>query len=192
MNRLFKFGALLVVSSALLTACNGRKILHGSGAHFKHPSALSSSAKISRPSAEPEADSRENPLISVWFVKPDASSMKFLSVVRKTTHTDRLTAAIEELLDGPSSHETKDGLGTEIPRGTVLIGVKRNGSDVELNLSRRFASGGGSTSFLTRLEQLKKTVAEPAGASNVYLSVEGRRLNVEEGEGIEIHQPINR
>lgn len=99
--------------------------------------------------------------------------------------------AVEELLQGPSSNEEHSGLGTEIPRGTILLGVERNGANVELNLSRRFATGGGASSFETRIEQLRRTVMTAADAP-VYLSVEGKRLNISEGEGIEIRQPLNR
>lgn len=98
---------------------------------------------------------------------------------------------MEELLEGPTAREENAGLGTEIPRGTILIDLKHNAKNVELNLSRRFASGGGTDSFETRLEQLRRTVASAAEAP-VYLNVEGKRLNVSEGEGIEIKQPINR
>lgn len=178
MNNPLRVMALLAVSVFLLGGCNGRRILHGGkGRHLP-------SITVRTPKAPDK--------FNVWFVKSQPSGLIFVSVVRKTGHGDRLKQAVEELLDGPSAVEEHSGLGTEIPRGTILIGVKRHENDVELNLSRRFATGGGSTSFLTRLDQLKKTVTEPAGANNVYLSVEGHRLNVEEGEGIEIHQPINR
>jgi spore germination protein GerM len=141
------------------------------------------------PNSNTESTAR---VLKVWFVKPDAAGSRLASVDRKAGQGDRLQQAVQELLEGPDNAEEHSGLGSEIPRGTILLGVKRKGNDVELNLSRRFASSGGSTSFLTRLDQLKKTISEPAGSSNVYLSVEGRRLNVEEGEGIEIRQPINR
>jgi spore germination protein GerM len=171
---------LLAVSVMVLSGCNGRKILHGNGkAHHKRNPANACATDAGK-------------MLNVCFVKSEASGLAMINVARKASRGDRLQQAVEELLRGPNSNEEKTGLGTEIPRGTILLGMNRKGNDIELNLSRRFASGGGSTSFLTRLEQLRKTVAGPAGAANVYLSVEGHRLNVEEGEGIEIHQPINR
>jgi spore germination protein GerM len=138
---------LLVVPCVLLGGCTGRTILHGSHKTPK-PSARTASA---------------NKNISVWFVKPDDGNLSLVSVGRKPGSSDRLAAAVEELLEGPSPPEEKAGLGTEIPRGTILLGVK----------------------------QLRRTV-DSAANTPVYLSVEGKRMTISEGEGIEIRQPINR
>jgi len=128
--------------------------------------------------------------IRVWFVKNRNDSLQLVPVVRDTTEVDRLKDSINELLRGPSPEEESDGLLSEIPRGTVLIDVKDNGEDIELNLSRRFSSGGG-TSLDTRLQQLSKTVTEVVGEKRVYLDIEGERLTTAGGDGLEIKQPIN-
>jgi spore germination protein GerM len=164
---------LLAVSLVLLAGCAGRTVLHGTKSH-KQPTRVGRTR------------------VAVWFVKGTSDGdPKLVAVTRPTNGADRLEAAVEELLEGPSAHEEHDGLGTEIPRGTILLDVKRGGGSIQLNLSRRFASGGGTTSFETRLAQLRRTVAMAADAP-VYLNVEGKRLDISEGEGIEIHQPINR
>lgn len=163
--------ALLAVSVLILTSCGGRTILHGKRAHKSPPS--------------------KSNKVTVWFVKPNEGESKLVSVSRTADSKDQLRTAVEELLEGPSAKEENIGLGTEIPRGTILLGTKRHGSNVELNLSRRFATGGGTSSFETRLEQLRRTVTAAAQAP-VYLDIEGKRLNISEGEGIEIRQPINR
>jgi spore germination protein GerM len=156
-----------------LTACTGRTILHGARTH-------------KAPKAE------RNNKIAVWFVRPASNGdPKLASVSRTIRGADKLEEAVHELLEGPTAYEEHSGFGTEIPRGTIMIDLKRSPKSVELNLSRRFASGGGTSSFETRLEQLRRTVASAADAP-VYLNVEGKRLNVSEGEGIEIKQPINR
>ena len=130
---------------------------------------------------------------TVWFVQSTATGLKTAAVSRhKIRGVDELEQAVKALLEGPSDQEEKRGFGTEIPRGTVLISIKRDGQNVELNLSKRFALTGGTTSFQTRLQQLQRTVAHAERHANVYLDVEGKRLNIEEGEGIEIPQPINR
>ena len=97
---------------------------------------------------------------------------------------------ISELLYGPTQQEAQAGLGSEIPRGTVLIGVTKDDGRIELNLSRRFATGG-EDSIATRLEQLRRTVAGAAGNRKVFLDVEGKRLTEAGGEGLEVKQPIN-
>jgi spore germination protein GerM len=164
----------MAVSLVLLTSCGGRTILHGTSASHRTHKPASGSKKV-----------------TVWFVKPADGSTKLVSVNRPSIGKDKLEAAVEELLEGPTAREEHGGLGTEIPRGTILLDVKRVPGKVELNLSKRFASGGGTESFETRLEQLRRTVIAAADAP-VYLNVEGKRLNISEGEGIEIRQPINR
>jgi spore germination protein GerM len=175
--------ALLMVAIILLGGCTGRTILHGmQGYHH---------LKVALPAAMPVPPTVNR--LCIWFVKSSSGEgLKIVPVVRGPSGGDRLEQALHELLDGPSAAEERNGLGTEIPRGTILLSIKHSGHDIEVNLSRRFALDGGTTSFETRLEQLRKTVAQVAGQADVYLSVEGKRLNMEEGEGIEIHQPINR
>jgi spore germination protein GerM len=167
--------AVATICAITLSACAGhRTILHGSHA-----------VRAPRPE-------RSKNTVTVWFVKSSKDGdLKLASVVRAASSPDKLQSAIDELLEGPSAHEENDGLGTEIPRGTILIDVKRSPKQIELNLSRRFATGGGTSSFETRMEQLRRTVTTAADAP-VYLNVEGKRFNLEEGEGIEIPQPINR
>lgn len=168
---------LVVAATSSLSACTGRMLLRG-----MHGNRKTSQTAAATPNQ-----------FNVYFVKSKAASLQVTAVSRRVINRgDRLEQAVRELLDGPTSVEERAGLGTEIPRGTILLAVKRSGKDVELDLSRRFALSGGTTSFETRLEQLRRTVSQVCGQADVYLSVEGKRLNIEEGEGIEIHQPINR
>lgn len=97
--------------------------------------------------------------------------------------------AVSQLLQGPTKEEADSGLKSEVPAGTVLIGVEKKGNSVELNLSKRFASGGVD-SIQTRLDQLTATVKDAAGPTKVYLDVEGQRL-LTAGEGLEVKQPLN-
>jgi spore germination protein GerM len=163
-----------VVAACLLTSCTNRTILHGWNEHAGKPGA---SGKY----------------IAVWFVKNSGQQMKLFAVKRKAAlGEDRLKQAVQELLRGPTSAEEHAGVGTEIPRGTILLAVAPKGREVELNVSRRFALDGGTSSFEMRLSQLRKTVVQAAPGTDVYLDIEGKRLRVEEGEGIEVSQPINR
>ncbi len=106
--------------------------------------------------------------------------------------------AVDELLKGPSASEEAIGLGSEIPKGTVLISVSglKDKPGIVLNLSKRFISGSGAGSFEMRLEQLKRTVNEVVSSGSnhedIYLNVEGERLTQATGDGIDVAQPINR
>ncbi len=129
--------------------------------------------------------------VKVWFVRQAGDELSLVPVWRTPSDKDRLRDAVEELLKGPTDEELASGLGSEIPRGTILLGTSPNGADVDLDLSQRFASGGGARSLETRVDQLSRTVADCAGATKVYLSVEGERIYTAAGEGLEIKQPLN-
>ncbi len=129
--------------------------------------------------------------VKIWFVKTESNELKLVPVTRQVAFRDKISYAVSELLSGPSQAERQNGLSSEIPKATILLDVKHKGHIVELNLSRRFALGGGIVSMETRLDQLSKTVASCAGEDKVYLSVEGQRLYMTSGDGIEVKQPLN-
>jgi len=137
------------------------------------------------------ADSDSGDRMKVWFVRQAGDELRLVPVWREASSSDRLKEAVEELLKGPTDEEMAAGLGSEIPRGTILLGTHPAGGDVELNLSRRFASGGGARSLETRIDQLSRTVADCAGGKKVFLSVEGERIYTAAGDGLEIKQPLN-
>ena len=129
--------------------------------------------------------------LNVWFVKEEAGNIELTAVSRSKTTSDPLTGAIEELLQGPDANDDTAGIGTEIPRGTILLGVKRNNGSVEVNLSKRFAAGGGPTSLETRLQQVARTVKDLEGDIDVFVNIEGERLTASSADGLEIAQPID-
>lgn len=128
--------------------------------------------------------------LSVWFVKSNGANIRLAAVSRPKSEENELTSAVESLMKGPDGLEVENGIGTEIPKGTILLGIKSEGDSIELNLSRRFASGGGPTSIKTRLDQLAKTVKAIAGDKKIFVNVEGERLTATNADGLEINQPI--
>ncbi len=169
---------LVACSQVLLTGCAERKILTGSGLPSPKHAEKTVQAELVGNSAE------------IWFVKPASENLELVKVSRKLLGKDKLEAALTELLHGPTGEEESQGLATEIPKGTILLGVRPLDDDYEIDLSRRFAASGGGASMETRMEQLKRTVASVVGEHKVYLNVEGKRL-VASSDGLEIQQPIN-
>jgi spore germination protein GerM len=162
----------------VLGSCTNRTVLHGLGT----TRIKGVNATIVSPKQTAGAD--------IWFVKEKNKELELVPVKRKLVGTNQIQAAVEELLRGPATDESTTGFASEIPRGTILIGLTKHGNDFDLNLSHRFTTGGGTNSFDTRMEQLRKTVSEVAGKHKVYLSIEGKRLEFA-GEGLEVKQPIN-
>lgn len=131
--------------------------------------------------------------LDLCFVKSKDGDVKLINVKRKAgiLRKNKLETAVRALLDGPTAEESADGYGSEIPRGTILLGMNESDGNIELNLSHRFASNGGVDSIETRLAQIARTVKTVVGNQPVFLNVEGRRLTMTPGEGVEVQQPIN-
>lgn len=139
--------------------------------------------------------------LKVWFVKPTTDGVLEQVAcdrpdLKEATSDDAVVQevkqAVEDLLKGPNAQESEAGLGSEIPKGTVLIGVKESpDGNIVVDLSQRFVTGGGISSFEARMEQLRQTASQAARGQKVYLDVEGQRLVQATGEGIEVKQPIN-
>lgn len=175
--RLLSMGAAVCLLASLLTSCS------------QHTSLPLPERRITGTiKGHSDSEARE---MKIWFVKPINDQLSLVPVLRTLSGGDQLAEAVEQLLSGPTSTESDAGLSSEIPKGTTLLGVKRADGDVELNLSKTFASSGGGTSLETRIEQLSRTVSTLAGSQKVYLAIEGERLSASPGDGLEIKQPIN-
>jgi spore germination protein GerM len=105
--------------------------------------------------------------------------------------TTVLQTALEELLAGPTAAEKEAGYYSEIPKGTRLLGVQVQHNIVHINLSKEFTQGGGSTSMLQRVNEIKDTVHDVEGGRPIELAVEGKPLHVLGGEGLEVDEELN-
>jgi spore germination protein GerM len=173
------FSSILV--STLLAGCAERTVLNETG--------LGSAGTSSN--ASPVAAERQ---VNVCLIKIENNELKQVEVKRPLSGNEPLKTSVEELLRGPSPDEVSQGFSSEIPKGTILLGITPVVSDpssLDLNLSKRFLMGGGTDSIEARLDQLTRTVSQVAGDKKVYLNIEGKRLEIAGGEGIEVKQPIN-
>ncbi len=128
--------------------------------------------------------------VEIYFAKKNGDELDLVAVHRPIRGDNRLNATLEELLRGPTPDEEKSGLLSEIPKGTILLGIKEKEGECEIDLSKRFSTGSVS-SMQTRLDQLIKTVTPLADDQKIYLDVEGKRLEASSFDGLEIKQPIN-
>jgi spore germination protein GerM len=133
---------------------------------------------------------------TIWFIKSDGDKLTYVSENREhegafKNPVDALTFAITELLAGPKGPLQSQGASSEIPPGTVLIGVTEGKAtpDIVIDMSQRFSQGAGPDSFESRIEQIKRTAVAVAPGRNIFLNVEGQRLTAT-GEGLEVPQPI--
>jgi germination protein M len=125
----------------------------------------------------------------VWFA--DAEGL-FVSY-RTQERTPRVgTAALEALLEGPSSFEEDYGLRSAVPDGTQLLGLKIADGIARVDLTSEFESGGGSASMQMRLAQVVYTITQFPTVKGVIFSLDGEQIDVLGGEGIIIDHPLTR
>ncbi len=102
------------------------------------------------------------------------------------------SAAMRALLSGPSAGERAIGLTTTIPSRTGLLGVEIEHGTATVDLSRRFASGGGSLSMMARLAQVTFTLTQFSTVQRVRFELDGVAVHVFGGEGILLDHPVTR
>jgi len=101
-------------------------------------------------------------------------------------------AAMRQLVAGPTSAEAAAGLGTSIPTGTRLRGVTIAAGVATVDLSARYASGGGSLSMFSRLGQVVYTLTQFPSVTSVRFSLDGKPVTEFSGEGIVLDRPQTR
>ncbi|MFN2389365.1 MAG: Gmad2 immunoglobulin-like domain-containing protein [Actinomycetota bacterium] len=123
----------------------------------------------------------------VWFHEGE----KLEPIHRTAPATPRIaTAAMESLLAGPESPEAETGVDTQIPADTELNGVEISDGIGTVNLTRAFESGGGSASMFMRLGQVVCTMHQFETVRNVVLELDGERVEMFSGEGIDVRDPM--
>jgi spore germination protein GerM len=131
--------------------------------------------------------------VQVYWVKDAGDKFEGIPTKVALKEADKpdatLQAAFNSLLAGP----TKDAkVSSEIPKGTKLRSLSVKNEGVYIDLSAEFTSGGGSSSMTGRLGQVIYTATSLKPDSKVWISVEGKPLELLGGEGLEVAQPSTR
>ncbi|MFS8805003.1 GerMN domain-containing protein [Synechococcus sp. R55.6] len=118
---------------------------------------------------------------SIYYVQQERT-------VRAFDAQEAIRLALEELIAGPRDPH----LTTAIPPQTRVLDVRVEGDDIFLNFSPEFTQGGGSTAMMSRIAQVLYTATSQNPGARVWISVEGRALEVLGGEGLILDQPLTR
>jgi hypothetical protein len=101
-----------------------------------------------------------------------------------TATTSSLEAALTRMLQG--NHGINATTGSEIPKGTQLLGLSTEGNTVTVNLSKNFNTGGGSTSMIGRVAELQKVIHTINPNYRLKIAIEGKPIPYVGGEGLEL------
>ncbi|MCC3527381.1 MAG: GerMN domain-containing protein [Microcoleus sp. PH2017_22_RUC_O_B] len=158
----------------------------------QRPTPLASQAlapKSPQPKPLPQADAQT---VQVYWVKGAIGKFEAVPTKVALKQADKpdatLQAAFNSLLAGP-----KDAtVSSEIPKGTKLRSLSVKNDEVYVDLSREFTAGGGSSSMTSRLGQVIYTATSLKPNTKVWISVDGKPLELLGGEGLEVAQPSTR
>ncbi len=102
----------------------------------------------------------------------------------------RVKRSMSSLLASAGKPDGK--LTSTIPVGTKLLSTKIMADGIHVDLSKEFTQGFGATSMIGRLGQVVYTATSQNPDAPVWITVEGKKLEVLGDVGVEIRQPITR
>jgi germination protein M len=127
--------------------------------------------------------------VNVYFARDE----RMAAAARVITKTQGVgAAAVRVLLEGPTAREKTAGMSSSIPKGTALLGLNIKNGIATVDLSKEYASGGGSLSMMTRLAQMVFTLTQFPTVKGVSFKLDGKPIDVLGGEGIIIDHPMTR
>lgn len=153
------------------------------------PTATTPTSSTPSPTTTTTAPAPATMDIRVYFMHGDK-----IGVAHRTVTATRqvATAAITELLAGPTASDNAAGLSTAIPSGTLLLGINIAGGVATVDLTSAFASGGGSLSMFGRLAQVTYSLTQFPNVTGVVFHLDGKAVTVFSGEGIVLDHPATR
>ena len=125
--------------------------------------------------------------VNFYFMRGE----KIAATSRAVAKTQAVGAAATQLLlAGPGEKEA--GMTTAIPAGTKFLGLDIKNGTATVDLSKEYASGGGSLSMMMRLAQVVFTLTQFPSVKGVSFMLDGKAIDVLGGEGIIIDHPMTR
>ena len=174
---------LVVIAGAMLASCGG----NGDRASGESVERTAPSAAAPTTTTAPESTARAT--VSVYLLRGE----QIQAAHRHVASTAGIgSAAIGELLSGPTAGERAAGLRSAIPVGTRLRGLTISEGTATVDLTRNFETGGGSLSMRARLAQVVFTLTRFPTVRRVALRLDGQRVESIGGEGVPVVPALDR
>lgn len=131
-------------------------------------------------SASPDTTTEPGTIISVYFLRG-----QFVGAAHRTVAVTNApaTAALRELLMGPTAEEAAAGLHTQIPAATRLLGLRIHDGLAVVDLSGDFAAGVDPVEDRGRLAQIVYTLTQFPTVDGVKFRIDGEPLVFRSPEG---------
>ena len=173
--------------SALVVALGG-----GTAAFLSRQALLPQSTQTTQGPSDQALDPASESTARVYWLQDTGTSLELaprpVQVAANASPSVALERAFTTLLTAQPTGEQ----ASTIPAGTQLrsLSVKEDG--VHVDLSENFTQGGGGASMTGRVAQVLYTATSLDPDAPVWISVEGKPLEVLGGEGIAVAQPLTR
>jgi len=143
---------------------------------------------VPSPSVQPS----EQNVAQIYWVKDTGNHLDLVASPRTLKRTQKPNAILDEAFKSLLAGPTDPQFTSTIPKGTKLRSVKVKENGVHVDLSKDFTTGGGSASMTARLAQVLYTASSLNPDAKVWIDVDGKKLEVLGGEGLELDQPMTR
>lgn len=128
-------------------------------------------------------------VVNVYYSREE----KICATARTLPKTQQVgAAAMNALLEGPTAAELEWDLVTSIPEGTTFLGLSIEDGVATVDLSKEYASGGGTLSMLMRLAEVVFTLTQFPTVDGVNFKLDGKPIDVLGGEGLILDHPMSR
>ena len=135
------------------------------------------------------APEEETMKVRVYYSRDE----KISAHARVLPKTDAVgAAAMKALLEGPTAVEKEAGVVSNIPEGTTFLGLTIDDGIATVDLSKEYASGGGSLSMAMRLAEVVFTLTQFPTVQGVNFMLDGEPVEVFGGEGLILDHPVDR
>jgi spore germination protein GerM len=189
---------VLLLASALTAACGVNTDVGDGGTVSTTASSTTTTTEALEPqettttAVEQTTTTTEVPAtmtVNVYFSK-DEKICATSRVLPKAAEVG--SAAVKALLEGPTAAEKAAGMVSNIPEGTTFLGLTIKNGIATVDLSKEYASGGGSLSMAMRLAEVVFTLTQFPTVEGVNFKLDGAPVDVFGGEGIVLDHPVNR
>jgi spore germination protein GerM len=194
-SRRLSLGLIAGISIAIVTIGGAAAWWAKNSLHSTQPSnPTTSTPEVTKTQTTPQPQQiAQEKQVEVYWISASATNIEAapatIKIAKSSDQTQALENIFQVLLAGPKQQEYT----TTIPEGTKLIDLKQDQKGIHLNLSKEFASGGGSTAMVGRVAQIIYTATSLDKDANVWINVEGKPLDTPlGGEGLLLEQPTNR
>lgn len=127
--------------------------------------------------------------VNVYYSRDE----KICAASRTIPKTQEVGAgAMKELLKGPTAGEKAIGMVSNIPAGTTYLGLSIDDGIATVDLSKEYASGGGTLSMAMRLAEVVFTLTQFPTVKGVNFKLDGEPVEVFSGEGLILDHPVSR